>query len=129
MKQGEVFEYLMDDDFDIVFIKCDLEQKSDAPFVFVVAKEPDKNLRIIPFCNTEKFHDFVKNFVNLYYPKNMSLLNILYNTIVIDDLDKEYRVVCDGKVVSFRANTDPLSRRAYISRSDIEDYPNNQNGI
>lgn len=127
--EKKIVDYSMNAGIDIVFVKCALDEKPDSPFVFVVTKEPGKNIRIIPFTDKERFEMFVDNFNKTYHFSTDSFLSSLRRTVFVDDMDKEYRIICGNQSVNFFAKFDALTRRAYITRSDIEDYPNNQNGI
>ena len=127
--EKKVIDKFMNKAPDIVFVKCGMEKKPGTPFVTVVASEPGKSMRIIPFTEKERFEKFLHDFVKTYnYPVD-SFLSSLRRAIFINDMDTEYRIICNNQSVKFFAKYDALTNRPYITRTDIEDYPNDQKDI
>ena len=119
----EIKEYRMQKYLDIMFVKCTFNMKDGSPYITVVAKEPAKELRIMPFYEENKFNEYVAKFAKTYNFSKLDLYDRLLKTIFVDDENKEYRIVCNDKSISFSVEYDPLRCYAVMRRSDIEDYP------
>ena len=129
MEKKKIFNYTMDKNLDICFVKCNLPQENGAPFATIITNEPDKLLRIIPVYSEEKFDAFIKNFIITYRISAEKLFNCMVTTIKLEDTDTEYRIICKDQSVSFFVEFDPLKGIASTTRTYIEDFPQRQESI
>lgn len=119
----EVKEYRMFPYIDITFVRCAYKQEDGAPIITVVAKEPDKFLRIIPFYDETSFKKYIQKFVDQYDFSAKEIYGRMLDIVVIDNENTEYKIICGDKSVSFTAEYDVIRGSAIVTRTDFENYP------
>lgn len=107
---------------DIIAIFTTLKEDRFAPSTRFVYKYPGKKLA----CRSFMYDEDIENFLN-YFAKKCNLTDKdlekkLMNSIIVEDMETEYRVVADEDCITFYAEEDEYSDYVSIKNSGVEPY-------
>ena len=109
-------------DPDIVFVINKLDRKAKTDIVsYVVSKEPESRIRIIPFSDTQKLDEFVYAFAERNELEPNYLAYKILNPIVIKDLESVVEISTSDQSVEFFGTIVSTSGETTISRSDVKE--------
>lgn len=107
---------------DIIAIFTTLKEDKFAPTTRFVYKYPNQKLSYMSFTHDEDIERFLRYFAKKCNLTEQAISEKLMNSIIVKDLDTEYRVVSDKDCITFFAEKDEYSDCFSIKNSGVQTY-------